>query len=175
MRLSLLVMTDGSYDSADGNVPRLVRSRATLPLAADVSRRLCGRDAFSDAQKFIVSPGGSAYFDRVAARLSRNWDLSRPVRVVVRRAAYIAHDSGFYADISPLDGRSVGLEGRLIAALEIWGAVLSRPKPDLAIIGFGKRNVSYDLGLPRPPEGAQTRRSRCLPSRRNTLSRGVER
>jgi D-serine deaminase-like pyridoxal phosphate-dependent protein len=28
--------------------------------------------------------------------------------------------------------------------------VHSRPEPDLAIVGFGKRDVSYDMGLPRP-------------------------
>jgi D-serine deaminase-like pyridoxal phosphate-dependent protein len=34
--------------------------------------------------------------------------------------------------------------------MEVWGLVHSRPEPDLAIVGFGKRDVSYDLGLPRP-------------------------
>ena len=28
--------------------------------------------------------------------------------------------------------------------------VHSRPEPDLAIVGFGKRDVSYDVALPRP-------------------------
>ncbi len=32
----------------------------------------------------------------------------------------------------------------------MWGAVLSVPEPGLALIGFGKRDVSYDLELPVP-------------------------
>ena len=34
--------------------------------------------------------------------------------------------------------------------MEVWGAVLSLPEPGLALLGFGKRDVSYDLGLPLP-------------------------
>jgi D-serine deaminase-like pyridoxal phosphate-dependent protein len=37
-----------------------------------------------------------------------------------------------------------------IPAFEVWGLVLSRPEPDLAIIGFGLRDVSSDQGFPRP-------------------------
>jgi D-serine dehydratase len=32
----------------------------------------------------------------------------------------------------------------------VWGAVLSLPEPGLALVGFGKRDVSHDLGLPVP-------------------------
>lgn len=39
--------------------------------------------------------------------------------------------------------------GRLRAAMEVWGAVLSRPEPTRAIVGIGKRDISADSGLPR--------------------------
>jgi D-serine deaminase-like pyridoxal phosphate-dependent protein len=35
-------------------------------------------------------------------------------------------------------------------ALALWAVVQSRPEPEVAILTFGKRNASYDLGLPRP-------------------------
>ncbi|MFN8233211.1 MAG: hypothetical protein U0V56_06985 [Actinomycetota bacterium] len=35
-------------------------------------------------------------------------------------------------------------------ALELWSAVLSRPEPGLAFLGFGKRDAPHDLELPIP-------------------------
>jgi hypothetical protein len=35
-------------------------------------------------------------------------------------------------------------------ALEVWGAGLALSEPGLALLGFGKRDVPYDLGLPAP-------------------------
>jgi D-serine deaminase-like pyridoxal phosphate-dependent protein len=32
----------------------------------------------------------------------------------------------------------------------LWAVVLSRPEPNLAIVGFGKRDAAYDRGLPVP-------------------------
>ena len=36
------------------------------------------------------------------------------------------------------------------AAIEVWGGVLSRPEPDLALLNLGRRDVSFDMGLPTP-------------------------
>ena len=46
---------------------------------------------------------------------------------------------------------------QLRPALELWARVLSCPEPGLAIAGFGKRDASYDLGLPvvRSPAGVR--------------------
>jgi len=38
----------------------------------------------------------------------------------------------------------------LAPALEVWGQVLSRPEPTLAVLNFGKRDAGHDLGLPSP-------------------------
>ena len=51
--------------------------------------------------------------------------------------------------MSPLDGRSSG-GPRQQPALEIWGAVISRPEERRAIVGFGKRDAPHDLELPIP-------------------------
>ena len=40
------------------------------------------------------------------------------------------------------------VDGELHNALEVWAYVLSRPEPQLAIIGLGKRDMAFDAGLP---------------------------
>jgi len=104
---------------------------------------------FSRAQEVVLSAGGSAFFDRVVSGLSARLHLSKPVRIVLRSGCYLTHDALHYAQTSPFGGRLAGTEP-LSDAMEIWGAVLSLPEPGLALLGFGKRDVSYDLGLPVP-------------------------
>ena len=58
----------------------------------------------------------------------------------MRAGCYLTHDDGLYARVSPLPS--------LRPALELWARVLSCPEPGLAIVGFGKRDAPYDLGLP---------------------------
>jgi D-serine dehydratase len=96
-----------------------------------------------------VTAGGSAFPDRVVAALGGPWDLSRPVRVVLRSGCYLTHDAVHYSQMSPFGGR-IPETGPLDEALEVWGAVLSLPEPGLALLGFGKRDVSHDLDLPVP-------------------------
>ena len=86
---------------------------------------LAQRGAFPTRREIIVSAGGSGLFDRVVEKLAPRWNLDHPVRVVIRPGSYIAHDSGEAEHISPLGGRSTSGD-RLRAALEVWGAVLSR-------------------------------------------------
>jgi D-serine dehydratase len=107
-----------------------------------VAARLLPRD-----EEILVSAGGSAFFDRVVERLTGGWPDGL-VRTVLRSGCYVTHDSGVYDMLSPL-GRhaSPGTNG-LAAALEVWAAVLSQPETDVAILGMGKRDVSFDSGLP---------------------------
>lgn len=96
----------------------------------------------------VVSAGGSAYFDLVDARLG---PLARAtdddVRVVIRPGVYVVHDDDLYERIAP-QARGAGPE--LVAALHVWGRVLSRPEPELALIDVGRRDASADVGLPVP-------------------------
>ncbi|HYR48273.1 MAG TPA: alanine racemase [Candidatus Polarisedimenticolia bacterium] len=104
---------------------------------------------FAKAGEVVLSAGGSAFFDRVIAGLGGPWQLSRPVRPVLRSGCYLTHDSVHYAEVTPFGSRLAGTDP-LAEAFEVWGAVLSTPEPGLALIGFGKRDVPYDLGLPAP-------------------------
>jgi D-serine dehydratase len=100
----------------------------------------------SDAALFdevpVVSAGGSAYFDAVVAVLAGTtaW------RVMLRSGCYVTHDHGLYASVSPF-GRTPGLTD-LVAALEVVAPVLSRPEPGVAVVGAGRRDVSFDSGPP---------------------------
>ncbi|GAA3869344.1 amino acid deaminase [Saccharothrix violaceirubra] len=94
----------------------------------------------------IVTAGGSAYFDQVADALTEPWPFR--VRPVLRSGAYITHDDGFYRGISPF-GRMPGATG-LRSALTAWAQVTSRPQEDLALLTLGKRDASFDEGLPEP-------------------------
>jgi D-serine deaminase-like pyridoxal phosphate-dependent protein len=113
-----------------------------------VAAELAGRGLFDDAGEVLVTAGGSAFFDRVVAGLG-GLELGRPVRLVLRSGCYVTHDSAFYRRLSPMDERGDGGD-QLRPALEAWGAVVSRPEPGLALVGFGKRDVPYDLDLPTP-------------------------
>lgn len=126
------------------------RSEATLAAVDDFLRRLrettialARAGAFATRGRILVSAGGSAFFDRAVELLVRPWELDRPVDVVLRCGSYVTHDSDVYERVSPL-------AGSLRPAIEVWGAVLSRPERKLAIVGLGKRDVSHDLELPFP-------------------------
>lgn len=106
----------------------------------------------------VVSAGGSAYFDAVAEVLGDGVrpggdlpELSRPVRKLLRSGAYVAHDDGFYRSVTPFarSGEAGGDRG-LRPAMRVWTQVISRPEPGLALLNAGKRDVSFDEGLPEP-------------------------
>lgn len=95
----------------------------------------------------MLTAGGSACFDDVV-------DICGPVaqrygaELVLRSGCYITHDSGFYDRVSPL--RNHGELPSFRSALEVIAQVTSRPEPVLALLDFGKRDVSFDEGMPVP-------------------------
>jgi len=107
-----------------------------------VARHLAGNGWFEPTPDVIVSAGGSAFFDRVVERFG-GLDLGMPSRVVVRSGCYLTHDDGAYSASSPLGG-----DCSFTPAIEVWGAVLSRPEPTRALVGLGKRDASHDGLLP---------------------------
>jgi D-serine deaminase-like pyridoxal phosphate-dependent protein len=90
----------------------------------------------------LVSAGGSAWFDRVVARLTP----AHTGRVLLRSGASVTHDDGFYREVTPFN--RIPSEGPLAAALEVWAQVTSTPEPGMAIVGMGKRDAPFDEGLP---------------------------
>lgn len=107
---------------------------------------LAAAGQFADCDEVVVTAGGSAWFDRVSALLRPVID--HPFRLVVRSGCTVSHDDGLYRRLSPFERGAITGEGRLTAALEAWGVVLSVPEPELAIVGFGKRDVPFDIELP---------------------------
>ena len=115
-----------------------------LQIAAD---GLYGADA-------IVTAGGSAYQDVVAEHLAP-LAAESGTSVVVRSGAYVIHDDGFYAGISPLiPGR---VERPLRSAMHGWARTVSRPEPELALLDAGKRDLPFDEGMPVPQRVSGTR------------------
>ncbi|KTT37535.1 hypothetical protein RSA46_24500, partial [Pseudomonas oryzihabitans] len=87
--------------------------------------------------------GGSAWFDGVVDAVE---DRSDDVDVLLRSGAYLTHDDGFYAARTPFT-RSPA-EGALRPAIEVWARVTSCPEPGLVLAAAGKRDLSFDEGLP---------------------------
>lgn len=99
----------------------------------------------------IVTFGGSTFFDVVAERLTGGWPPGLRVQVVLRSGCYLTFDHGLYAGAFGQPGLfRPGRRPPLEPALELWAAVLSVPEPDLAIVGFGRRDAPFDAGLPVP-------------------------
>lgn len=118
-----------------------------VAVANQVSALAAGSaDAGVAPSAFLVSLGGSGYLDitlpRLGALAERGW------RGLVRAGAYISHDHGHYAELNPW-ARLPG-QAEPQAALTVWAEVLSTPEPGLALLGAGRRDIDYDLGLPHP-------------------------
>lgn len=131
-----------------------VRRTATALMAAGL---------FDGRSEIVVSAGSSLFLDRVAEIFREPWPAGAPVRIVVRPGAYITHDVDQYERMSPFAGRGSGPD-RMRPALELLAAVLSRPEPGLAIVGFGKRDAPYDVRLPIPAWLRRAEKTEPFPS-----------
>ncbi|AGB21740.1 putative amino acid aldolase or racemase [Mycobacterium sp. JS623] len=95
----------------------------------------------------LLTAGGSAYPDLVAERFANA--AANGATVVLRSGAYITHDDGFYAHISPFaDSVQPHNPVHLQTAIHGWARVISTPEPELALLDAGKRDLPYDEGLP---------------------------
>ncbi|MGH6953908.1 MAG: hypothetical protein ACREGL_06985, partial [Alphaproteobacteria bacterium] len=129
-----------------------------LDFAVEVFTRARAAGAFEGCDEVLLSAGGSAYFDRVAARFGRARQAPNE-RVVLRGGCYVTFDHGAYLQkLREIDARG-GLEGAsghirastaFKGALELWAMVESRPEPGLAIMTMGVRDLPHDSGFPVP-------------------------
>lgn len=126
----------GELDSTLPAVDRFLDEMVRLAEAVERERLLDGAA--------ILSAGGSAYFDRVVDRFGT---IGPEFTRILRSGCYITHDHGKYRRLSPLDGRGQS-SPRLRPALEVWCAVVSRPERDLVVVNGGRRDMSFDAGLP---------------------------
>ncbi|MFC7330197.1 alanine racemase [Marinactinospora rubrisoli] len=124
------------------------RVRGWLDRLLDFTVRADAEGLFAEVPEVIVTAGGSGYPDLVADALSDPPSLSVPLRRVVRSGCYVTHDDLFMERASPL--RSSAVADPLRPALSCYARVLSRPEPGRALLGVGKRDVSFDIDLPVP-------------------------
>lgn len=98
--------------------------------------------------KPLLSGAGSAFYDVVTREAA-----VAGFQLVLRPGCYALHDSGIYQAAqqavlsrSPL---ACSIAGELSDALLLWAYVLSRPEPELVVVGLGKRDAAFDAGLPQ--------------------------
>lgn len=105
-----------------------------------------------ETDQVLVSCGGSSHFDQVTDALTADWPTRSEVLPILRSGAYVTHDDGLYRGMSPLgrEHRLAGEESPFHPALRIWAQITSRPEPTLALATMGRRDVSFDAGLPEP-------------------------
>ena len=101
-------------------------------------------------EPLLLSVGGSSFLDAV-------WEVGRQMQghfqIVIRSGCYVTHDHGQYAQKLAAAHERGGPEANLPMfrpALELWSHVQSKPEEGLALLNFGKRDCSYDIGLPIP-------------------------
>ncbi len=123
-----------------------------LQRAREIAGELARRDLFQRTP-FLLSGAGSAWYDLVAEVFCAA-DLKDSAQVVLRPGCYLTHDAGSYAAAQAriLASNSVARQmgGSLQQALQLWAYVQSVPEPERAIVALGKRDASFDSGLPKP-------------------------
>jgi D-serine dehydratase len=126
-------------EAFEGSASDAGQAEAFLLSMIDVARQ------FPSESPLIFSAGGSAYLGVLARTLPQ---LPKYWTPLLRSGCYVTHDHGIYQQ---RQDASAGLDvPQFQPALELWAVVQSRPEPGVAILSFGKRNASYDLGLPKP-------------------------
>lgn len=119
--------------------------------------RDCDAQGLWAGEQVLLTAGGSAIFDLMVPLLQTQ-GLSRPVLGVLRSGCYVTHDHGNYARFLALVEQREGLDSSLRPALQVWAMVQSVPEPGLALLGCGRRDISFDIDLPLPvqlaPKGA---------------------
>ncbi len=145
---ALVLAGASGYEGGIGLDASPVTLEAIAEFCADLRSLACQLPGEPPAERpWIVSAGGSAYFDVVARVLTAGEPGDPELTVVLRSGCYITHDHGTYERIGPAGSRG-GPE--LISAIEVWTTVLSRPEPELALASAGRRDVSFDGGWPVP-------------------------
>ena len=126
--------------------------RALLRRAVGVLERVVAEGRTQRARP-ILSGAGSAWYDVVAEEFSPAVERAG-AEVVLRPGCYLTHDVGNYEAQQQriLANNAVArrMSEGLFPALHVWAYVLSRPEPERAILGLGKRDVAFDSGYPSP-------------------------
>lgn len=148
-----------TYEGAVATSDPAVTARQIAALMERAARAFQQVRALAPQAPLVFSAGGSAFFDQVTQAAKPLLAQDGNALLVLRSGAIFFHDHGTYERaLRAMDARSgfeIDGQARHAAAdfrpaLRLWGEVLSRPEPGLAICGFGMRDVSYDQDLPVP-------------------------
>ncbi len=139
---------EGVFDDQTGE--QSVNVNGILERVVELAQR-CDQEGLFSGDELILSAGGSIFYGR-AATLFKQARLSRTPTVLLRSGCYLTHDHGFYAESAESEKQHVPPQSypTLVPALEVWACVQSTPEPGLAILTVGKRDISYDIHLPKP-------------------------
>lgn len=151
LRLAGVEFYEGVIHSGNDEVDLAVITPFLTRVLALV-RALLDEKLLSDSEEVLLTGAGSVWYDIVAQRM-RGAELPDNVRFAIRPGCYITHDRGVYQQsqmaLRERDALACTLGGDLASALELCAFVQSLPEPGLAIVGFGKRDVAFDTGLPQ--------------------------
>jgi D-serine dehydratase len=103
-------------------------------------------------EAMVLSAGGTSLFDRAGEAFNAA-TFTRPVVKVLRSGCYLTHYSTVYSAAFHRIALETSLTlppGGLEPALEVWAYVQSRPERGRSLLTLGKRDISYDAGLPVP-------------------------
>ncbi|WP_024539148.1 alanine racemase [Comamonas badia] len=138
----LVATCDSAHDARA--VTDLVQRALALAKAVDAENLWVDGET-----EILLSAGGSAVFDLVLPLLQCQ-QLSRPVQGVLRSGCYLTHDHGNYQRFVRLVAEREGLPESLQPALTVWALVQSVPEAGLALLNAGRRDLSFDIDLPKP-------------------------
>lgn len=126
--------------------------RAVLRRSVETFQRLRDGRAFGRVPALLTG-AGSAWFDVVAEEFAA-LSADPAAEIVLRPGCYLTHDVGAYrqaaARIQASNPVARQMGTSLRPALRLWAYVQSRPEPDKAIVGLGKRDAAFDAGFPVP-------------------------
>ena len=131
----------------EGAVPNAARTSAGEDSVTKFCQKIvaAANNAFpyKSESEFIISAGGSAYFEIVASELNT---FDKPKILLLRSGGYVTHDSRYYEEIYPFRDS----DDLLIPAIEVWAQVISAPEKDFGVLNLGKRDIGCDLHNPIP-------------------------
>lgn len=148
-----------TYEGSVDGPTEMARIEGIDALLTLVSRFFSHLHRLAPADALVISAGGSLYFDRVIEALGPVVAEDANAFLLLRSGAIFFYDHGIYRrGLAAMDRRGglpigkdrVSAENSFKPALKLWAEILSLPEPDLAICGFGMRDVSFDQGMPVP-------------------------
>lgn len=118
-----------------------------------VTQKIIEENLFGTDSELILTGAGSVWYDIICQKMQQI-QLTNNIRYVIRPGCYVTLDKGIYSQsheaLKKRNQLACELNGDLTSALELCAFVQSMPERQLAIIGFGKRDVAFDEGLPQP-------------------------